>query len=179
MPDVRRACAAPVPGTGRLWFSSHIRATGPSCPGALRPTQGSPPRWPLTTSTQSTVALRSLHLAAQQMRRPTTGTAANTSFTAHMPSRGFALRALRSRGCHQSAGYTLSIGVRHSIERRRRTAKLHSISGLRFRPGSSAQLRSRPGPVPRASAVTVLLHPPRIHSVAPNPGMQRTRYARR
>jgi hypothetical protein len=47
------------------------------------------------------------------------------------------------------------------------------------RPAHSPHLRGRSRAVHRSSASRVSLNPPRSHSVAPNPGMQRTRCARR
>ena len=68
----------------------------------------------------------------------------------------------------------------HYIETRRETrnAQLHSTGAIRLTTASSAHLRHRPGPFPRASAAPVFLNPPRFHSAAPNPGVQWTRSAR-
>ncbi len=107
------------------------------------------------------------------------------------------VRALRSRGRCGSGGCRLSIRVQR--HRRRRNRRLHGIgrprahptgrkplnaqlqSAVRVRVGPTNQphLRGRPRAFRRSSASRVSLNPPRSHSVAPNPGLQRTRFARR
>ena len=67
----------------------------------------------------------------------------------------------------------------HLTGRRLLNAQLRSTVCLRAHPAHSPHLRGRPRAVRRSSASRVSLNPPRSHSVAPNPGMQRTRYARR
>lgn len=67
----------------------------------------------------------------------------------------------------------------HLTGRRLLNAQLRSAVCLRVRPAHSPHLRGRPRAVRRSSASRVSLNPPRSHSVAPNPGLQRTRFARR
>jgi hypothetical protein len=174
MPDVRRACAAPVLGTGSTSPSPHIRAAGRSSPRALNLASRDPSRHPLTPGAHPVVALRSPHLVTHR-RGLTTGTADAASLTIHGSSRAFALRPFGSSA--------LAVRNRRSARprdrREPRNAQFHSAVGLGFPPGSSPHPQRRPGPVPRSSAAAVFLNPPRTHSVAPNPGMQRTRCARR
>ncbi len=101
MPDVRRACAAPVLGTGSTSPPPHIRAAGRSSPRALSPASVSPLRHPLPPGAHRLMALRSPRLAAHR-RGLMIGTAAGAFLTVHGSSRVSALRVLRLFGLRRS-----------------------------------------------------------------------------
>ena len=174
MPDVRRACAAPVLGTGSTSPPSNIRAASRSSPSALSLAPRSPHR-----RLPEPAHIRSW--PSQSSRRSPTARAHHRHGGQHVSHVSQFIPRLRPSGPSAFRSSPLRIGVREGPRDRRRprNAQLHSTYGLGFHPGSSTHRQSRPGPVPRSSAAAVFLNPPRNHSVAPNPGMQRTRYARR
>jgi len=94
MPDVRRACAAPVLGIGSTSPPLNIRAAGRSSPRALSLASGSPLRHSLAPGAHRVMALRSPQLAAHR-HALIAGTADGASLTAHGSSRAFALPVFR------------------------------------------------------------------------------------
>ena len=165
MPDVRRACAAPVLGTGSSSPPPSILAAGSSFPRALSLASGSSIRHRLAPGAHQTLALRSFHLVAHR-HELITGTADGTVFARHGSSRAFALPVLRLFGSRRSDS---ACGKAPRDRPKPRNAQLHRTDGRGFSLGSSKHLRSRPGSVPCSSAAAVFLNPPRNHSGAPNP----------
>ena len=94
MPDVRRACAAPVLGTGSTSLPPHIREAGSSSPRMLSLASGSPRRRPFAPHAHPGMVLRSPHGVARRLRL-TIGTADGAFPTIHGSSRAFALPVLR------------------------------------------------------------------------------------
>jgi len=174
MPDVRRACTAPVLGTGRTSPLSHIRAAGRSSPRALSLASDSPRRVRPNRRTSG-------HGLSQSSRRSPKARAHHRHGGRHVSHVLQFMPRLRPSGPSVLRSSPLRLLVRWASRDRRRSrnAQRHSADGLGFHPDSSTHRRTRPGPVLRSSAVAVLLTPPRTHSVAPNLGMQRTRCARR
>ena len=175
MPDVRRACAALVLGTGSTSPQPNILAAGRSSPRALSLASASPLRHPFAPGAHRVMAPRSPHLITHR-HALITGTTDGASLTVHGSSRAFALPVLRLFGSRRSeSAFGKVLGIDDGLAMPSFTAPTASGSI----PAPQRTCEAAPGPVPRSSANAAILNPPRTHSVAPNPGMQRTRYARR
>jgi hypothetical protein len=173
-PDVRRACAA----------RSSARAVPRLHRTFARPAV--PPRGRSASPHAAHIGARpnqraSAHGPSQSSRRSPTACAHHRHGGRHIPRVSRFIPRLRPSGPSALRSLPLRIGVwlASGDRRKPRNAQLRSPDGLGFRSASSTRRRSRPGPIPRSSAAAVFINPPRNHSVAPNPGMQRTRYARR
>jgi hypothetical protein len=116
MPDVRRACAAPVLGTGSTSLPPNIRAAGRSHPRALRLASGSPLRRPPAPGAHRVLDHRSPHLAAHR-HGLITGTADGASLTVHGSSRAFALPVLRLFGSRRSeSAFAKVLGIADGLK---------------------------------------------------------------
>ena len=170
-----------------------------SCIAASRSSANHKRRLSTAPNRRAGVAVLGSSLSHALARLPASppAVAPSSAVPSHLPRSGASFsRSFRLR--RPSAQYSGSAQPRQR-HRRRRNGRLHGIGRpqahltgrgllnaqlrstvcLRVRPAHSPHLRGRPRAVRRSSASRVSLNPPRSHSVAPNPGMQRTRYARR
>ena len=179
MPDVRHGCAAQSSAlrASRPHHSSSRAGTSP----VHRLNVSDSRRCPLTSprGSSSVTRRRNRYVFPEHNHAHPAPLTARPPWLAVPPRRRY--QAIRFSSSYRVASPRARPQRSCYIESRRkaRNAQLRTTAGIRLIPVSSAYRPGRPRTSPHASAAPVLINPPRFHSAVPNPGMQRTRYARR